>query len=395
MRAGVRIVLLLPLLLLSACAGDGGALPEKQPQLRLRPASFQALPGWEEDRHDQALPALRRSCGRLTRLSDDKFSSLPSWAGSASDWRNACAALPPETASPEEARGYFETWFSPVAAWADDRPEGLFTGYFEASLRGSLVRQGAYQIPLRLRPADLVMVNLGEFREELKGQRIAGRVVDGNLKPYEDRAAIEDGKLPAGQDKPLVWVDSAVDAFFLQVQGSGVVTLPDGKIMRVGFDAQNGHPYSAIGKELVKRGHLEAGKVSMQAIRRWLAENPVEGREVMRTNKSYIFFREPDQNGPVGGEGVVLTPERSLAVDRSLIPYGLPVYIDAQGLAETDPRLRRLLIAQDTGGAIRGPVRGDMFWGFGEKAEAAAGIMQSRGRWWFLLPKAAGLPDKS
>ncbi len=358
-------------------------------KLELKPATFKDLPGWTADNQQQALVALAASCARIAKNEPSKPVFSADWAGTAAQWQRACEAMPHiATSTPQQARTYFETWFTPVAATADGKAEGLFTGYYEASLRGSLTQGGPYQIPLRLRPDDLVMVNLGEFRDELKGQRIAGRVVTGQLKPYEDRSAIEDGKLPPAQDKVLVWVDSAVDAFFLQIQGSGVVSLPDGSAMRVGYDAQNGHPYYAIGKELLKRGHLKQGDVSMQSIRAWLQKNPVEGREVMRTNKSYVFFRKPDKDGAVGGEGLVLTAGRSIAVDRSLMPYGMPVWIDAEGPRPNDARLSRLMIAQDTGGAIRGPVRGDFFWGFGTEAEDRAGLMKSKGSWWFLLPKS-------
>ena len=367
--------------------------PEKKEEvaakLVLKPATFKDLPGWTADNQQQALVALASSCSRIAKNDPAKPVFSADWAGTAGQWQRACEAMPHITTStPQQARIYFETWFTPVAATADGKAEGLFTGYYEASLRGSLTQGGPYQIPLRLRPDDLVMVNLGEFRDELKGQRIAGRVVTGQLKPYEDRAAIEDGKLPAPQDKVLVWVDSAVDAFFLQIQGSGVVSLPDGSALRVGYDAQNGHPYYAIGKELLKRGHLKQGDVSMQSIRAWLEKNPVEGRDVMRLNKSYVFFRKPDKDGAVGGEGLVLTAGRSIAVDRSLMPYGMPVWIDTEAPRPNDARLTRLMIAQDTGGAIRGPVRGDFFWGFGPEAEDRAGLMKSKGSWWFLLPKS-------
>ncbi len=385
-----RFVSILALALLSGCAtppADTGK-PE-QAKLVITPAAFSDMAGWAQDNHAQTLVAFRKSCDRIARM-DPVAKPLigPDWAGPTQSWRTACAAMPdPATASPEDARRYFETYFTPVAATADGKAEGLFTGYYEASLRGSRTRHGPYQIPLRARPSDLVMVNLGEFREELKGQRIAGRVIDGNLKVYEDHAAIEDGRLPPGMDVPLVWVDSAVDAFFLQIQGSGAITLDTGEVLRVGYDGQNGHPYYAIGKELVKRGYLQQEQVSMQSIQDWLARNPVEGRDIMRLNKSYVFFRVLEKDGAIGGEGLPLTALRSIAIDRSLIPYGLPVYLDAEGPDKGSTRLQRLLVAQDTGGAIRGPVRGDVFWGFGPEAEASAGVMKSRGRYWFLLPR--------
>lgn len=268
-----------------------------------------------------------------------------------------------------------------------NEPEGLFTGYYESALKGSLTRGGQYQYPLRARPDDLVMVQLGDFREELKGQRIAGRVLNGNLKPYETHGEITAGKLPKSQDKTLVWVDSAVDAFFIQIQGSGMVSMNDGSFMRVGYAGQNGHPYYAIGRELIKRGHLTQRDVSMQSIRAWLEANPEQAQEVMETNKSYVFFRKLDGDGPVGGQGVTLTAERSLAIDQSLIPYGIPVWVDLEHPLPDQQPIQRLMVTQDTGGAIRGPVRGDFFWGYGADAEYQAGKMKSKGRYWFLIPR--------
>ncbi|MEK7802701.1 MAG: MltA domain-containing protein, partial [Pseudomonadota bacterium] len=225
-------------------------------------------------------------------------------------------------------------------------------------------------------------VNLGDFRPEFKGQRIAGRVKDGYLKPYADRAAIEDGQLAKTVDTPLYWAKDAVDVFFLQIQGSGIVTLPNGDTARVGYDGQNGYPYTAIGREIIKRGALTKDNVSMDSIRAWLAANPIEGKEVMRLNQSYVFFKKLDTTGPVGAEGVVLTPERSLAVDHKFLPYGLPVFITADA-----PHLARLMVAQDTGGAIQGILRGDVFWGAGENAAVMAGPMKAKGQFWVLLPK--------
>lgn len=351
-----------------------------KPVLQLKPVRFSDLKGWDQDDHQAAFNTFSTSCTRILKSDPAKSFGI---AGIAADWQEPCRNMAGMAATPEE---FFETYFTPYQASDNGKADGLFTGYYEASLRGALVQGGAYQTPLRSKPADLVMVNLGEFRPELKGQRIAGRVKDGQLKPYEDRAAIEAGKLPKDMDKPLYWVDSAVDAFFLQVQGSGVVTLPDGTSQRIGYDGQNGYPYTAIGKELIARGALTKENVSMQSIREWLAAHPTEAAEVMRTNASYVFFKKLDTSGPVGGEGVVLAPERSMAVDRSIWPYGLPMYIEATHPAGKEP-LQRLMIAQDTGGAIIGVVRGDVFWGYGEKAAHNAGLMKSPGRLWVLLPK--------
>lgn len=368
-------------LIMPGCAGVAPQQPDESAPLTLRPVAFRDLPGWGDDDMTQALPALRRSCERIMKAPPEKiFGPVPE-AGAYADWRPACASfLALKDASPVALRVFFETRFRPYEVSAAGMTEGLFTGYYEASLRGSEQRRGPYRYPLYLRPDDLVMVDLGEFREELKGQRIAGRVKSGQLKPYEDRAAIVAGKWPHN-DKALVWVDDAADAFFVQVQGSGVVTMDDGTELRIGYAGQNGWPYYAIGRELVKRGHLAKEDVSMQAIRAWLGAHPGEADEIMNTNKSYVFFRRLEKEGPEGGEGVVLTPGRSLAVDHSKIPYGVPVW-----LATAEPDLSRLMVAQDTGGAIRGAVRGDVFWGYGPEAEKIAGPMKAKGRYWLLLP---------
>jgi membrane-bound lytic murein transglycosylase A len=220
----------------------------------------------------------------------------------------------------------------------------------------------------------------------MKGERIAGRVIDGRLRPYEDRARIEGGALK-GRDLEMVWVDDAVDAFFLHIQGSGRVVMEDGSVMRVGYAGQNGHPYVAVGRELIARGVLTKENVSMQSIREWLRANPGEAAGLMNKNPSFVFFRPLDGEGPQGAQGVALTPGRSLAVDRSFVPYGLPVWLDAQDPLDGAARLRRLMVAQDTGGAIRGPVRGDVFWGHGDDAELRAGKMKSPGRYHLLIPR--------
>ncbi len=357
-------------------------------ELNLTPTSFTALPEWNTENFQNFSTAFNKSCARILKKNSQSNFTKDVRFGRAQDWQVACRKFDGVAANDSASlRSFFEQNFTPYRVAAGNDDEGLFTGYYEASLNGSLTRQGAYQTPLRARPDDLVMVNLGNFRDELKGQRIAGRVIDGRLKPYEDHAEIISGKLPAAQDRPLVWVDSAIDAFFLQIQGSGIVSLDDGRAMRVGYDGQNGHAYYAIGRELVKRGELSKDEVSLQTIESWLEANPDQAEEVMTLNKSYVFFRQLDGNGPVGGEGITLTPMRSLAVDHSLVPYGMPIWLSAETPNQQDT-MNRLMVSQDTGGAIRGPVRGDFFWGYGSEAEAQAGAMKSNGRYWFLLPNS-------
>lgn len=363
------------------------AAPEAVPAaLTLRPARFADLPGWAADRQAEALPALAKSCERLMRQPADRALGPEGAQGRIQDWKGPCAALSGLPAGDHgAARAYLERWFQPWVAGDRGNEQGLFTGYYESALRGSLTRQGRYQYPLYKRPADLVMVDLGEFRPNLKGERIAGRVQDGQLKPYADRKAIDAGALN-GKGLELLFVDDPVDAFFLAIQGSGRVTLPDGREIRVGYDGQNGHPYVAIGRELVARGALAREQVSMQSIRAWLTANPSEAPALMQANPSYVFFRRLEGEGPVGAQGVALTPGRSLAVDRSFVAYGVPVWLEAEDPLGAAP-IRRLLVAQDTGGAIRGPVRGDVFWGHGPEAETRAGLMKSKGRYWLLLPR--------
>lgn len=361
---------------------------EKPPELILTKASFADLPDWEKDDLKTFTQAFDRSCARIAkRRSDSPFGVLKE-SGAYGNWQSVCKAYTAiDTRTSETLRMFIEFHFIPHQVSADEEPIGLFTGYYEASLKGSRTKKAPYLYPLHKRPDDLVMVQLGDFREDLKGTRIAGRVKNGRLKPYEKREDIVAGKWPHNNEV-LIWVDSAVDAFFVQIQGSGLVQMDDGSTLRIGYDGQNGHPYYAIGRELIKIGALTKKNVSMQSIRKWLEDNPSRADEIMNTNRSYVFFREIKGDGPLGAEGIALTAGRSLAVDRTLISYGVPIWVDIEKPVEEANPIRRLMIAQDTGGAIRGPVRGDVFWGYGDIAEEMAGKMKSKGRYWVLLPKA-------
>lgn len=381
-------------LFLSAClvlsiTGCVWFLEEGDEGLVLSPVEYGDLPGWHDDDFSSAMAAFQKSCIPIQKRNREELFGILPEAGSNAAWQEACGAL--DLIDPTNARAvrsYLENYFQPFEVREGKSPTGLFTGYYEASLKGSRSRTDQYRFPLHARPDDLVMVNLGEFRKDLRGERIAGRVSDGKLKPYEERAEIVNGNWPHN-DKVLIWVDDAVDAFFAQIQGSAVVELADGSVTRIGYAGQNGHVYYAIGRELVKRGQLVKEEVSLQSIRDWLNSNPDQADEIMNTNRSYVFFSErSDVGGPLGGQGVPLTAERSLAIDRSLIPYGTPVWVDIDAAAPEGGDMRRLMIAQDTGGAIRGAVRGDFFWGFGDRAESFAGPMNAQGRYWLLLPKS-------
>jgi membrane-bound lytic murein transglycosylase A len=373
----------------AALVALGGCVSEEAPpppaeeiaQIVLEPAAFSDLAGWNADDQEGALVAFRISCERLQTLPPDRAMGTLPIAGTVGDWLPLCRVA--QNVGPGEARGFFETWFRPWSVTDRGAAQGLFTGYYEPLLKGSLTPGGAYTYPLYAPPGDMVSVDLGLFAEDLEGRQITGQIEDGRFIPYWDRAQIDAGAL-ADRELEIAWVADPVAAFFLHIQGSGRVELADGGELRVGYAGQNGRPYFAIGRELVARGELTKDEVSLQTIREWLKAHPDEAAGLMEMNASYIFFHVLEGPGPIGSQGVALTPERSLAVDRDFVPLGLPVWLDTT-LPEGAP-YRRLLVAQDTGGAIEGPVRGDVFFGAGPRAEDLAGHMKQQGRMWILLP---------
>ena len=286
---------------------------------------------------------------------------------------------------------FFEVYFTPYAVSdiATGKASGLVTGYYEPEVAGSRVASAGYATPLLSRPPDLLQVDLGAFAPDLKGRKISGRLLQGTLVPYYDRAEIEAGAL-AKRRLEILWLADPVDAFVLQIQGSGRVLLPDGRVVRVTYAGQNGRPYVPIGRVLADRGEIKLNAVSMPSIRAWLAAHPDQAAGVMNQNPSYVFFREASDlrpgEGPPGALGASLTPERSAAVDMDFLPLGAPLFV-----ATTDPLdgspLRRLVVAEDTGGAIKGPVRADLFWGWDKDAETRAGLMRAQGMIWVLLPR--------
>lgn len=378
--AGSTAALLVSLLLFVGCG------PRPAPHLTLAATDFAHLPGWRGDRQDEALLAFRRSCAALEKLAPAAPVGPGGLAGTAGDWRAPCRAAAGVAPGAEAARQFFEAEFVPFRLADNDDPTGLFTGYYEAEVHGARHPRGRFTIPLYRRPPDLVMVDLGRFRPAWRGERIAGRVLAGQLVPYASRAEIAGGAL-RGRGLELCWVDSPVDAFFLEIQGSGRLLLGDGSVVELGYDGQNGWPYVPIGRLLVERGALPRERVSMQAIRTWMAAHPEKAPALMAANPSYVFFRELPGGEPLGAEGVALTAGRSLAIDHAFLPLGAPLWLDLEDAAEPNGRLRRLVVAQDTGGAIRGPVRGDLFWGFGAAAAARAGMMRDRGAYYLLLPR--------
>ncbi len=381
------------------------------PPLSFHPVSFADLAGWQDDDQALALAAFLKSCPVYARRPSSTLVApaapvapaaepgLAAFAGAVGDWQALCDLAAGITAGDNAAaRTYFETHFVPMAVLAAGGSQGLFTGYYEPVIEGSLVADPAYPVPLYKRPPELVTVDLGLFRDGLNGTRIAGRVSGGRLTPFEDRAEIEAGAL-GDRGLELLWLKDPVDAFNLHIQGSGRVRLAGGKELRVGYAGPNGHPYTSLGRLLVQRGEMVLEDVSAPAIWRWLRAHPAAGAKLMQENRSFVFFRlledgPGSQNkGPIGAQGIALTPGRSLALDRALLPLGVPYWLEASHPDPADPvgeplPLARLLIAQDTGGAIRGAVRGDVFWGRGEEAGVIAGHMANRGRIFILLPRS-------
>jgi membrane-bound lytic murein transglycosylase A len=319
-----------------------------------------------------ALAAFRISCPSVQRRAD--ASGLTQGA----DWTESCNAA--KNWADSDAATFFARYFGTVQIGAGT---AFVTGYYEPEIAGSRTKQPGYDIPIYRRPADLVDVDLGQFSDELKGRTIRGRVEGGKLVQYYDRAAIESGALE-GRGLEIAWAADAAEFFFLQVQGSGRLRLPDGGIMRIGYETQNGRGYVGIGKLLLDRGELQRGQASMQGILDYLRADPVRGAAVMNENPSWVFFRELTGPGPLGAMGLPVTPRASVAADPKYVPLGAPVFLS---LDRAEPN--GLWIAQDTGGAIKGANRFDSFWGAGEEARAIAGGMAARGSALLLLPRAS------
>lgn len=353
------------------------------PEAKTRPITFQELPGWAEDGLTDFWPALSQNCS-VMRLRQTA-------------WARVCKES--ERVQGQDAaalKQFVEAWFTPYElSDAKGTRSATVTGYYEPLLRGARTRGGPYQIPLYRTPKDLVNVDLSSIYPELKALRLRGRLEGNRVVPYPTRADIETKGLLSGQE--LLWVDDPVEAFFLQVQGSGRVQLPNGETVRVGYAEQNGYPYRSIGRYLIDKGELKPNDASMQSIKSWVAANPHRRDEVLHQNPSVVFFKELGNLnpalGPLGSMGLPLTPVRSLAVDPRYVMPGSLVFLSTRvprpGAPPRDAGVafQRLMIAQDTGSAILGPHRSDIFFGTGSEAGDIAGRMRSDGQMFLLLPK--------
>lgn len=341
-----------------------GCSTEQKPNLDLIPTSFDNLPGWEQDYQLRALPSLAHSCRALEKKADSaEMVTRPEGGGKAADWKPFCKAIKTSRlSSNDQVRDFMESRLMPYQIALGGETKGTFTGYYIPILQGSRTRHGPYQTPLYRFPGKSAKIKIPR-----------SKIVAGALK---------------GKGLEIVWVDDPIEAFFVQIQGTGRVRLENGQELRLSMGGQNGFPYFPIGKALIDRGVLTPQNVSMQTIKKWLRENPRVAESIMSLNQSYVFFKESPWTGDVvGSQNVPLTAHRSMAVDRDYISLGTPLWLDASSPQSGKAPLQQLMVAQDTGGAIKGAVRGDYYWGVGGQAAESAGHMNSTGVLYLLLPK--------
>jgi membrane-bound lytic murein transglycosylase A len=356
--------------LASCAAGHMAVEPGKvgdTARISLAPTDYRQLAGWSGDSVGQAVPAFLKSCDRFSAKAPDSApldtNAKDADFGKLRDWRPLCklAANLPQ-GDDGAARQFFESNFVPVLVGSKGSHTGLFTGYWEVELDGSRTQQGDYQVPVYRRPGDLV-----------------------DNKPYLERGAIEDGAL-AGKVPEVMWLKNADDLFVLQMQGSGRIRLEDGSIVRLVYEANNNRPFVDVYKMLLDGGQIPKEKFSENAVRSWMRDNPDKAKELRRKDPLYVFFQELKGDGPVGYQGAVLTAQRSIAVDHRYIPLGVPLWLDAHDKYRPIS-VTRLVVAQDTGDGITGPLRGDFYWGSGKQAAANGSDFYADGKYWVLLPK--------
>jgi membrane-bound lytic murein transglycosylase A len=352
-------------------------------QNMFEPVSISTQPGWAQDDHEKALKAFQLSCQEILTTGHG-FKREAAYGGKREDWLALCQ----HALTAKNAKSFFEDNFAAFKIHDPVRPQGLYTGYYEPEAEGSLVKTSEYVVPVYRKPADLISLDeAGQARTGLA----YGRIISGKAEPYFTRKEIEQGALD-GKGIEICWLKSWVDAFFMHIQGSGRVVLPDGKIIRLAYAAKTGLPYTGIGGVLLAKGVGTKDTMSMELLRGWMKDHPSEARELMWNNKSYIFFRQikvpSDDLGALGAQQVNLSPLRSLAVDRSIWMFGTPIFIDTTTPPESGAKpFQHLMVAQDTGTAIKGHVRGDVYWGWGDAAAFNAGHMKSAGAMVVLLPK--------
>lgn len=371
---------------------DAEPPPPKHDQLTLTKAKFADLPGWADDKHAEAIGSFLRSCAKIDELADKDPVGHDGHGGTAKQWRKACAAARKLKAGDHAAaKAMFEAEFVPWLAAGKSGPDGKLTGYFVQEIHASRTQKGAYKYPIYGRPKDLVMVDLSKHIPDAAGRRIWGRLdATGSVVPFPTRKEIREGAL-AGQKLELMYANDPVDVLFAHIEGSAKAVMDDGTTVWLEFAGKNGRAYRGVGGVLKSMGQLTApGSGTMQGIRKWFADNPTKFDAVVDQSHSYVFFKESASAGAVGSQMVVLTPERSMAIDRAFIAHGTPIWVQTRapivGKPGSEP-WTKLLVAQDTGGGILGAVRGDIYWGDDAAAAEKGGRMGGPGKYWLLLPK--------
>lgn len=361
----INLLVLISILLLQGCLFSSKVTIKGKGNMKLRQVGFESLSGWQEDDHKKALSAFLHSCNKFSKMAQNRLVAAQIGNITADDFHDVCdIAEVVKTMNEKQAQNFFENWFKPFLV--ENRfgsSNGVFTGYYEASLRGSKTKSDVYKYPIYGKPHDLTN------------------------EPYLSREEIENGALK-NKNLELLYVDDKVDLFFMHIQGSGRVRLPNGVEVRIAYAGRNNQPFTAVSNYMVDKGLIDRSTMSSATVKDWMKRNIERADEIMNVNAAYTFFRIADSEYVVGAQNVPLTPERSLAVDNEIIPYGLPLWVDTS-LKKRDgskEKYSHLLIAQDTGSAIKGAVRGDIFFGNGKDAEEKAFYMASQGQYYILLP---------
>lgn len=376
-----KIIVSLLLILLTGCFEKSAELPLAE-NVRLEKTSFSALSGWQNEDFASVIEVFAKNCQVILRNSkpyiyDAKIKiSTP-------EYQDVCRRFANQKISDGKAmKNFIEQNFVPYAVTNNGNADGKFTSYYEAVIRASKTKHGAYQYPIYGKPNDLIEINLRDFDSELPNTRLVGRIENNKFVPYYNRKDIENGNINA---PVLMWADDLVDIHFMQIQGSAVAQMDDGSEVRIGFADSNGRKFKGIGSILIEKGKIRREDSSMPKIREWLRNNPQKAKDLMAENERFIFQRLTDTDGPVGAYGISLTAGRSLAVDNRYIPLGSMMWLDSHN--PDNGKIRKIVFAQDIGSAIKGVVRGDYFWGHGEDALYHAGRMNSTGKYYILAPK--------
>jgi len=377
-------------LLLSACEQQKPKEPKNfitydGKQIVLAPVDFSDLDEWKNDDISDLLPAFEKSCEKILQQNSeflyDTVIKIPT-----AEYQRICIHFFDENiTSSRQFRKFLQSNFSPWLISENGYSEGRFTSYYQTKIKASEIKDDTYKYPIFGRPDDLITVDLKSFSANLPASKIIGYAKNGELVPYYTREEIENNPKISENYPVLLWADNPVDIYFMHIQGSALAELPDGRFLSLSYAGSNGHKFRGIGAVLLENNKLEKGKTAMSDVKKWLEENYDEAKEYMNKNDRYVFFHVSDEAGIIGSQGVILTPQRSLAVDKEIIPLGALLWLETIGPDKES--INKTVIAQDTGGAIKGAVRGDYFWGYGDEALSASGKMSSMGRYYILIPK--------